>query len=66
MSARFGWLPLCEVNFLLLVDVDPKLFVTVVPNALVLLVKPVKSATNNIILSLYRRAIQLNPLTLLD
>lgn len=47
-------------------DVDPELFVGVIPNALVLLVQAVKCATNDIVLGLCGRTVKLDPLALLD
>ena len=66
MPAGFRGLPLCKVDSLLLVDVDPELFVAVIAHTLVLLVKPVECARDDVVLGFDGCAIKLDPLALLD
>ena len=47
-------------------NIEPQLFIIVVPHALILLVKPIQGAANNIILSLERSALKFYPLAMLD
>lgn len=66
MATWLRWLPSCEVYLLLLVDVDPELLLGVISHALILLMKTIKGSTDNIILCLDWRAVQLDPLALFD
>ena len=66
MSTGLRGLPLGEIDALLLMDVDPELFVAVIAHALVLLVKPVECARDDVVLGFDGCAIKLDPLTLLD
>lgn len=46
--------------------VDPDFFVRVVPHALILLVEPIEGAAHDVVKGFWRRALELDPLTLLD